>query len=368
MVGLEGSIWAPKPAQQPSPSPSRAHAFSPTAQSFSPPPPPPDISSMDSFAQTGAQQDDLFDDVVPVEETVQTRPTDDLFRDGYTPIEQPVVEEQPVPAPDRTSNEKVAVRGRGQTGWKSNNFQPPRPSTNSASNHTASTASDSTQAPESAPTGPRKGGHASVRGDRLATGGTQKAKLTEDELTAKLAQMKVKNEELTSAYARQEADRVSFAERETKAKAKAQELQKRDRQNRQQMMGEREKNRMRKLKAHKEWDVDKGDEGKSEKRGAYGEGGWGRDQGDYTDGTEYIYHEGRGRGGRDRPRGGRGGENRQPQAQKLPQKEDFPSLPAAAQKEDSVAPSSAEFVGGGEASGSWADQMESSRQEGPSSN
>lgn len=116
-----------------------------------------------------------------------------------------------------------------------------------------------------------------VRGDRSRTGGLKQTKLTEDELTARMSAIKLKNVNLEAAHARAEADQASFHAHE----AEAQEKRKQERQNRQQMMGEREKNRLRKLKAvgGREWDAEKGPEhaagneqdGRSQfRRGAYG--------------------------------------------------------------------------------------------------
>ena len=45
----------------------------------------------DGFAQT-FQEDNLFDDVIPVEETMQTRPPEDLFGEEFTPAAEPLVE------------------------------------------------------------------------------------------------------------------------------------------------------------------------------------------------------------------------------------------------------------------------------------
>lgn len=217
------------------------------------------------------------------------------------------------------------------------------------------------QSLENAPTGPRKEPVTSVRGDRQATGGVRKPKLTDDELAEKLARIQIKNAELSAAHARSEADAASFAQQETQAKQQASQRQREERRDRQQMMGEREKNRMRKLKAMegREWDSEKREEdfergGHFDKRG-----GFAGDSKDYSDGREYLYKEpkssDRGRGGGRDGRGGRTAE------QNAPRHEDFPSLPAAMKATDAQTPLSMEPPETA-ASGhpSWADQVESS--------
>lgn len=179
-----------------------------------------------------------------------------------------------------------------------------------------------------------------------------------------MKRMSLRSAELTERHQRAEADRASFHEREAVAKQR-QVVERRDRQ---QMMGERERNRLRKLKAieGREWDAEKEEDdyaprtGRNFARGAHGgvvgsrgddatttttaapssgaaaAAGFGRDQDDYNDGREYMYREGgRGRGGRGRGRGdhqrggtGRGGGQGRPQA--APKPSDFPKLPTAA--------------------------------------
>lgn len=116
------------------------------------------------------------------------------------------------------------------------------------------------------------------------------------------------------------------------------------------MMGERERNRMRKLKAMegREWDAEKNEDdfqrgGRHDKRG-----GFGGNKEDYTDGREYLYREPRGSG-----RGNRGAaRERKVEAQSAPRQEDFPALPA---------PNSAAIGQNAvnhDAVKSWADQVE----------
>jgi hypothetical protein len=188
--------------------------------------------------------------------------------------------------------------------------------------------------------------------------------LTEDELNAKLANMRIKNEARQSAHARAEADKGNFEAREAvmqkqdveRKKALA-EKQKAERQSRQQMMGEREKNRQRKLNAQmgREWDFEKEDgfSGTGEEkrrgatRGAHGGIAPSRPVDDGSNGAEDypepFTQSSRGRG-RGRGRGGRGGRGdyresdpRPTGVQKKrdelpPSAEDFPELPSAKAK------------------------------------
>lgn len=98
--------------------------------------------------------------------------------------------------------------------------------------------------------------------------------MSEEELSKRLALMKVKNAERTADYERAAADEASFREREVQAQEKRRE----EFRNRQQMNNEREKNAARKLKAMggREWDTEKSMEEERDarrsqfRRGAYG--------------------------------------------------------------------------------------------------
>ncbi|KAI7707828.1 hypothetical protein KC353_g11403, partial [Hortaea werneckii] len=96
-----------------------APAFSPVA-SPAPPltdAPPPDLSTTDEFAQTGAVNEDLFDDVTPIDETMRVRSDDDLFTDDFTPVAQPVVEQAaPVPVQAQPTTDAPRRGGRGGRG------------------------------------------------------------------------------------------------------------------------------------------------------------------------------------------------------------------------------------------------------------
>ena len=344
---MDQSRWAPKQHEEKvAYTTPPSHSLSAAAPSFAPAPPPTEVVS---FAEV---QNEQFDDVVPVEESMRVRNDDDLFSDDFTPVTQPVVE---------TSAASKGSRGRGDRTARGRE-DASRGSVSHASQQTAPTpqrqqaeTQQQQQQPQAQPDTTEKVQPASqprkepviqaVRGDRHATGGVRKPKLTEDELATKMAQISIRNAELSAAHERSEADAASFAQREQQASAK----QKVERRDRQQMMGEREKNRMRKLKAMegREWDAEKNEDdfGKGAKHDK--SGGFAGDQGDYSDGREYLYREPKppGRGG---ARGG-GGQGRL--TQNAPAKDDFPALPAA--KTVASEPSSRT----GEVQ-SWADQVE----------
>jgi hypothetical protein len=178
--------------------------------------------------------------------------------------------------------------------------------------------------------------------------------------------MKLKNARLTEAHARSQADQELFEQRE----AVALQRRKEERLNRQQMMGEREKNRQRKLQAvgGREWDAEKNEEdfkeeGRRAKRGAHGGIGGSRyasaapaapaatttQQQESREGFEVRGVGERGGRGRGRGRGGRGrgdhagpargGGNKNQSIQSPPTAADFPDLPLAA-----ATPSKAEDV------------------------
>ena len=321
-------------------------------------------------------------------EFAQTVSQDDLFGDDFTPHEQPVLEHTVSPISPfhnhhsgtsfnnhrgRRSN-SFAPRGPGRKPRQYSTNQNPAPNLSDGNDATGvslptTTAQDGEAQSSSAPTAPRTD---PVRGDRSATGGIAKPKLTEHELAERMAAVKLRNAEVEAAYARAEADKAKDAAREVEAE----ERRKRERQERRLLMGEREKNRVRKLKAQggREWDEGKGDafrgaeegrdRGSAFRRGVHGgvvarrrsgdanveNGGDNGDAGWATSGFEPRASSrggrgGRGRGaGRGRGRGGRGGHSipldndpipppsgfGEPfeSNQKVPTMSDFPSLPS----------------------------------------
>ena len=212
--------------------------------------------------------------------------------------------------------------------------------------------------------------------------------------------VKLNNAKREADHARAEADEASFQQREQVAQSKRLE----ERQNRRVMDGERERNRLRKLKAvgGREWDAEKNEEdfvqrgGHSSqyRRGAHGgvayEGGCvGRRDEDaartYANndfdrrGDGQVPRGPRGRGGRGRGRGRlRGGFDAQlsrddnSTSQPAPSEGDFPALPSE-EKDKKGEKGDKEGVGSTKATsqatdsfqspvgekGSWADQVES---------
>ncbi|TKA26849.1 hypothetical protein B0A50_04295 [Salinomyces thailandicus] len=397
------SQWAPKPEvpaaaeqQQPPPPPqadidptppalspaitnelrptSSLSASAPTFAPATPGAPPPDVSTSDEFAQTGAAQEDLFDDVIAVDESMRVRSDDDLFADDFTPVTQPIVEQPaPLPAETRTRGGVEGSRGRARGGGrargrgasaqvKRDSIDTPQPASSAPQDEANALPPQPAQTFDGVPTGPQKDSVPSVRGDRRATGGVRKPKLSEDELASKMAQIKLKNAELSAAHERAEADAASFAHREAQAKHHAAQKAKVERKDRQQMMGERERNRLRKLKAMegREWDVEKQEEdfrrgGKFDKVG-----GFAGDQRGYTDGREYLYQEprGGGGGGRGGSRGGRGGRPAEGGMAPPPRMEEFPALAGSARPTEGARPG-LEREASANAGKSWADQVES---------
>ncbi|EPS33809.1 hypothetical protein PDE_08771 [Penicillium oxalicum 114-2] len=153
-----------------------------------------------------------------------------------------------------------------------------------------------------------------VRGDRSATGGLRKPKLTEEELSKRIAAAKENAAKKAAAHARAEADHASFLEREQVAAEKRRQ----EAANRRVMDSEREQNRQRKLKAQtgREWDSQKTEDdynprggGSQFRRGMHG-GVSGYTRRDFDerapeDAPDDLLSPGRGRG-----RGGRGGRGR----------------------------------------------------------
>lgn len=296
-----------------------------------------------------------------MDEFAQTRPPDDLFDDDFTPIAQPIVEQDanytapPAQQPSAPPNAPRAPRAYTSRGrGAAQPHQPRTIDTTTAANGAESSAQ--TAKPD------RPQGN-SVRGDRTLTGGPARAKLSDQELEEKMRSMALKNAELQAAHEKSAADAEAFAAREAAAAQRRRE----DRVNRQQMMGERERNRMRKLQSQggREWDSEKKEEDfrgaeRGARRGAYG-GVAGsryavgeREQFAQTSSmaeaqdpvSQWVESQarevfgdrgrGRGRGGRGRGRGRGGRENgdgaQRPQVQvpqAPPTASDFPDLPAA---------------------------------------
>ena len=272
------------------------------------------------------------------------------------------------------------------------------PSNSTEADSQPSTTEDLTDIPNgsSTPTGPSSTTQPSktpaVRGDRTLTGGPARTKLTEEELSAKLAAAKERSQNVAAAHARAQADAASFEERERVAGEKR-AVEKKERRV---MEGERERNRMRKMGARegREWDRDKEDvtaNGRGRGRGGgyaeYGARGFTGGQAEEDDLRQYEWHEDRGRG-RGRGRGDRGGRGRgrgnsrgggQQHQPDVSAETDFPSLPGGSLATSKYArppdePSESKPIAketskpatqrvdplGGGGGGTWADQVESS--------
>ncbi|RAH55329.1 hypothetical protein BO85DRAFT_83067 [Aspergillus piperis CBS 112811] len=384
-----------------------------------------DAPAMDEFAQTRGG-DDLFDDeIVPVP-AVEQQPEPEVHTE---PAPAPVVESD-APPPARTDTpssrsrggeRRGRGRGRGRGGRGSHNggrrgdgavknkpvesapehenkneegSTPESPAEGDQNGKEETTASDPKQA--AAPEGPRV---PAVRGDRSATGGLKKPKLTEEELSRRIAAAKENAAKVAAAHARAEADQASFLEREKVAEEKRRQ----ERQHRKAMDNERERNRLRKLGAlnGREWDAEKKEEHYNPRggRGGFRRGmhggvsGYARRDFDSQPSEEASedarppHHRGRGRGGR----GGRGrGGHRGPRgdiaasdgaadqpasgetkpkasAPVINNESEFPSLPGSEKKEKEKAgeeaPATPDLLKSDSlspvAGASWADQVES---------
>lgn len=97
----------------------------------------------------------------------------------------------------------------------------------------------------------------------------QQPKLTEEELSARMAAARLNAQKRSEAHKRAEADEASFQEREKVAAQKRRV----DAQNRRVMDGERERNRQRKLNAQagRDWDAEKNQEDFNATRGGRGQ-------------------------------------------------------------------------------------------------
>ncbi|KAJ6160718.1 hypothetical protein N7470_004114 [Penicillium chermesinum] len=247
-----------------------------------------DDPSMDEFAQTRGA-DDLFDDeIIPVtaEEQVQTQVVD--------PEPEPEPESEPVQSRARGDKGRGRGRGKGKAGGRGgaggtggglseSRWADPQKSEGAPQSKGSTPATGSEIAAEEQVAMPEKreegkpaaseeedksevsganGAEAArvpaVRGDRSATGGVRKPKLTEEELSKRIASAKENAAKKAAAHARAEADQASFLEREQAAAQKRRE----ELANRKVMDNEREKNRQRKLKAQtgREWDSEKREE------------------------------------------------------------------------------------------------------------
>ncbi|KAL8666902.1 MAG: hypothetical protein Q9202_001142 [Teloschistes flavicans] len=271
-----------------------------------------------------------------MDEFAQTRAPDDLFDDDFTPIDEPSVPEFVQPPQPQTQRGRLN-RGRGGRGrartpqnpQHQNNTIPQLPTASSAdtpnTTETVTATNDGLSQPTEPATPTASKAPTSVRGDRSLTGGFQKPKLTEEELSARLAAAKLNSAKREEAHRVAEADEASFQQREAQASQRRQE----EGRARRLMDQERERNRLRKLGARggREWDEGKEEEAVDSRRSRYRRGAHGGavgyqgfgDRAGEVEGSGmngyaergygergYGPRDGRGRGGRGRGRGGRG--------------------------------------------------------------
>ena len=240
-----------------------------------------------------------------MDEFAQTREPDNLFADDFIPMDNVIVV-HPVNA--HPPAHRQARRG-GQAGKPS----PTSTSTTTSAAGPTIPSSNTADSPSTARTS------TAVRGDRSATGGISKPKLSELELSTRLAAAKLNNARREEAHRAAEADEASFQRREAEASQKRTE----EGIVRKAMEREREKNRLRKLGARggREWDEGKQEQdtssaargGSQYRRGVYGgtaaySGHGGRE----LDESEEVYRHGgqEGVGGRGSSRRGNGGKGR----------------------------------------------------------
>lgn len=394
---------------------------------------------MEEFSQSRGDDDLFSDEITPLQPLQQNPLSEQVQQLSIQPQEQsePRDRSQPTSLPFRGDQDRGRGRGRGRARARGN--APPRgsgglhdskfaPKSNSKpkpapeASKEANIASEAGAAPSSLPlpgiteqvmtdvpaaseeldkppvdttqekappTGPAQPTNRTpaVRGDRTATGGVPKPKLTKEELDAKLAAAKEKSKALSEKHAKAQADAADFEERERIAKQKRQE----EVVERRKLEGERERNRARKLQAvgGREWDAEKNEDdfrqpryGQSIRRGPADEQQdlsiyeW-RDDPEGQDEHGYCRGRGRGRGrvrGRGRgadQRGGRGNgfmggptSKFATEQAKTPTADDFPALPSN-KETNSVAtqgqrpPVQQRKDSDMTPAGSWADQMAS---------
>lgn len=282
-----------------------------------------------------------------MDEFAQTRQPDDLFDDDFTPITEPTQ------LPSQPSHPPRAPRARAP--------QKPYPQKQPSQQPAPDIG---TEQADSAPVAPEQATKIApaVRGDRSATGGVNKPKLTEDELSERLAAAKLNNAKREEAHRLAEADEASFQQREAQASQKRRE----EGAARRAMDQEREKNRLRKLavKGLREWDEGKEEQdmtrerGNQIRRGAHGgvacRGGRSGENGEMVH-RNHDQNRGRGVGGRVRGAGPARGRTKLDKGKddliNIPRHEDFPSLPGAERPIEPLLSPTGEKQ-------SWADQVE----------
>ena len=307
-----------------------------------------------------------------MDEFAQTRGAEDLFDDDFTPIEAPISQSvelaspQQQPQPQRGGRNDRAIRGHGTQASRQPRQSRTHPQSPLSETVTPKHPNDSLETPSTTQDPPPQNQTeadpspqpqqpkppSAVRGDRTLTGGTLKPKLTEDELSARMAAAKLNNAKRAEAHRLAEADEANFQQREAQASQKRKE----EGVARRMMNQERERNRMRKLGAQggREWDEGKAEQvperGSQYRRGAHGGVAYDTSspRGQYQDrkfnefrgGREGFSPRGGGRGRGDRGRGGKGrGDflpNEAARQAALDPLNDFPALPTALKTQEPI--------------------------------
>ncbi|KAL4929045.1 uncharacterized protein BDV17DRAFT_262639 [Aspergillus undulatus] len=263
-----------------------------------------DIPGLDEFAQTRGA-DDLFDDeitpvsaeeqqvVVEIEPQAPSQPepqpdnqsgTETKVEEAVTPAVSREAELTPSQSPPRSRGGERRGRGRGRGGRGGRGGRDSVSKRSDGAKNKAEEGVTESEAPEAEENGAETTAQKTeelgqedpsaeaprvpaVRGDRSATGGVKKPKLTEEELSQRIAAARENAAKKAAAHARAEADQASFEEREKVAEKKRRE----ERAARRVMDNEREKNRLRKLEAlnGREWDAEKPEEQFNARGGGY---------------------------------------------------------------------------------------------------
>ena len=328
----------------------------------------------------GRTDDDLFyDDFEPVKSDAVASGKPAQPVSGHAPATQAQAGQDATIEPPSTETSTPATTGLAQSRFAE------KPSTSTPSSQPApAPPANAPKAPREKPRAPapqnqNPNPNPSDPNARLQSGANPRQKLTDDELAAKMEQMKLLAAEKTRKFEMAEEDEKQHAaayakgmEEAKKRRADEAERRRRGEEDRKKMDDERAKNRERKLKAMgtKDNSWDEGKEAIAEEearrvfRGANGgirgarSGGLSDSRyartGDEPDVDRFLDDRYRNRG-RGRARGGRGGRggghdtahngaatSQNPAKQGIPKTEDFPALPSGATKKTDAASSAAE--------------------------
>jgi hypothetical protein len=215
------------------------------------------------------------------------RTDDDLFADDFEPVAPQLAEAVPAAAPAAAPTAQNTVPA-AQTTVPTQSPQPPPRLAQSRHNKPANprpprhqqatrstTATEAVATPSTAPAGPKSDNNAA----RLLSGANPRTKLTDEELNAKMEQMRIQSAEKARRFEKAQRDELAHnvayekgMEEARKRKAVEEEKRRRGEEDRRRMEDERAKNRERKLKAMgaKEGGWDEGKEAEEQQRGRGG--------------------------------------------------------------------------------------------------